>query len=112
MSELYEEGSFPIGLVAEATFTSTRAQLEPDDTLLLLTDGVTEAEDKNRNLLESERLIDALTRHADCSLDAIQQGILGAVEKFAEGANQSDDITLLLVRYIKPMSVRGQLALL
>jgi sigma-B regulation protein RsbU (phosphoserine phosphatase) len=60
LSELYDEGSFPIGLVAEATFTSTRAQLEPDDTLLLFTDGVTEAEDKNRNLFESERLIDAL----------------------------------------------------
>jgi serine phosphatase RsbU (regulator of sigma subunit) len=101
VSELYTEGSFPIGLIPEASFTASRVQLEPDDTLLLFTDGVTEAEDKKRSLFETERLMEAFARHSDCSLDRLQSGIFDAVEKFSAGTKQSDDITLLLVRYRK-----------
>lgn len=104
VSELYHEGSFPIGLVDEATYAASCVQLEPDDTLLLFTDGVTEAEDKDRNLFEVERLMDAFAQHYGCTLDVLKTGILSAVEKFTEGANQSDDITLLVVRYRKPGS--------
>jgi serine phosphatase RsbU (regulator of sigma subunit) len=102
VSELYQEGSFPIGLVDVASFEACRIQLEPGDTLLLFTDGVTEAEDKNRNLFEIERLIEALSHHAGCSIDALQSGLLAAVEQFTEGAIQSDDLTLLLAQYRKP----------
>jgi sigma-B regulation protein RsbU (phosphoserine phosphatase) len=101
VSELYTEGSFPIGLVKKASFTASRIRLEPDDTLLLFTDGVTEAEDKERNLFGHTQLVDAFVRHSNGSLDAIQSGILGALKKFTEGTRQSDDITLLLVRYRK-----------
>jgi serine phosphatase RsbU (regulator of sigma subunit) len=44
VSELYNEGSFPVGLIPEADYTSARLQLEPEDTLVLFSDGVTEAE--------------------------------------------------------------------
>lgn len=102
VSELYQEGSFPIGLLDEASYTSTSVQLEPDDTLLLFTDGVSEAEDRDRNLFEVPRLIDAFGRYSGCSLDELKAGILDTVEKFSDGAKQSDDITLLLVRYRRP----------
>jgi serine phosphatase RsbU (regulator of sigma subunit) len=99
VSELYSEGSFPLGLVEGATYTSERAQLEPGDTLLLYTDGVTEAEDKDRNLFQDTRLKEAFGLHQDFSLKSLQDGIFDAIEKFAEGASQSDDLTLLVVRY-------------
>ncbi len=99
VSELYTTGSFPIGLVDEASFTSTRIQLEPGDTLLLYTDGVTEAEDRDRNLFQDGRLKEAFGQHQGSSLKTLQDGILSAVAKFTDGANQSDDVTLLLVRY-------------
>ena len=99
VSELYSEGTLPVGLADQAHFTASRIQLEHDDTLLLFTDGVTEAEDRRRNLFGQPKLMDAFLRHANSSLDALKSGILGEVEKFAEGARQSDDITLLLVRY-------------
>ena len=44
VSELYTEGSFPVGLIPEADYASARLQLEPEDTLVLFSDGVTEAE--------------------------------------------------------------------
>jgi serine phosphatase RsbU (regulator of sigma subunit) len=102
VTELYSTGSFPIGLVEEARFTSTRMQLEPGDTLLLYTDGVTEAENRARDLFDEEGLKEAFRLHHDSSLKGIQDGIFGAIEKFMDGATQSDDVTLLLVRYRGP----------
>jgi serine phosphatase RsbU (regulator of sigma subunit) len=99
VSELYTTGSFPVGLVDQATFTSSRIQLEPGDTLLLFTDGVTEAEDRDRNLFQDGRLMEAFCQHQNESLKAVQDGILSTIEKFTQGAEQSDDVTLLLVRY-------------
>lgn len=99
ISELYTNGSFPVGLIPGASFAADRIQLEPDDTLLLFTDGVTEAEDKEMNLFGSERLVETFARHADGSLDALQSGVLSAVKSFSAGAKQTDDITLLVVRY-------------
>jgi phosphoserine phosphatase RsbU/P len=102
VSELYSTGSFPIGLVDKATFTSARIQLEPEDTLLLYTDGVTEAEDRDRNLFQDGGLKEAFCRYQGSSLKVLQEGILSAVEEFTQGASQSDDVTLLLVRYRGP----------
>ena len=102
VSELYTGGSFPVGLLDEATFKASRIQLEPGDTLVLYTDGVTEAEDRGQKPFGVERLKDVLGRNPDATLDAIQTAILNAVGQFAEGVGQSDDITLLVVRYRRP----------
>jgi phosphoserine phosphatase RsbU/P len=99
VSELYSGGSFPIGLVEGASYTSSSIQLEPNDTLLLYTDGVTEAENRDGKLYQEDRLEESFVRHKDSSLNALQEGILSDVERFTEGASQSDDITLLLARY-------------
>lgn len=102
VSELYSTGSFPIGLVETATFKSARIQLEPGDTLLMFTDGLTEAENKERDFFEEERLREVFGRQQDSPLNDVQNGILSAVEKFTEGASQSDDVTLVVVRYLGP----------
>jgi serine phosphatase RsbU (regulator of sigma subunit)/pSer/pThr/pTyr-binding forkhead associated (FHA) protein len=107
VSELYTGGSFPIGLIEQASFTASRIQLEPDDTLLLFSDGVIEAEDKEQNLFGLERLKEEFSHHSESSLDALQSGIFRAVEKFSGGAKQSDDITLLAVRYRKQVDRIG-----
>ena len=99
VSELYSDGSLPIGLFCEDSYSSAHVQLEPGDTLLLYTDGVTEAEDRGKHLFQEERLRDALRAHRDASLKDLQDGIFRAVETFSEGASQSDDVTLLVVRF-------------
>jgi sigma-B regulation protein RsbU (phosphoserine phosphatase) len=99
VSELYSTGSFPIGLVKMASYSSSNIQLEPGDTLLLYTDGVTEAEDKDRNLFQDERLKDVFSQHQDSTLKTLQDGIFSAIEDFTKGASQADDVTLLMVRY-------------
>jgi phosphoserine phosphatase RsbU/P len=101
VSELYTEGSFPVGLISEAEFTSARVQLEPEDTLILFSDGVTEAENPNHELFEVSGLCKALEGRQDTPVEALQQSILESVRSFSKGASQSDDITLLVVRYRK-----------
>lgn len=102
VTELYSEGSFPVGLIPEAEYTSARLQLEPEDTLVLFSDGVTEAENTRQELFEVAGLSRVLAGQQSASVEELQQSILNAVRAFTSGAKQSDDLTLLVVRYRKP----------
>jgi serine phosphatase RsbU (regulator of sigma subunit) len=99
VTELYNEGSFPVGLILEADYESACLQLEPEDTLVLYSDGVTEADNVNHDLFEVSGLSHALAGKQDVPVEVLQQSVLDAVSAFARGASQSDDITLLVVRY-------------
>ncbi|MGD1063599.1 MAG: SpoIIE family protein phosphatase [Terracidiphilus sp.] len=99
VTELYNEGSFPVGLIPEASYEYARLQLEPEDTLVLYSDGVTEAENVNHDLFEVSGLSQALAGKQDVPVEVLQQSVLDAVSAFTRGASQSDDITLLVVRY-------------
>ncbi len=99
VTELFTEGSFPVGLIPEAKYTAAHATLEPGDTLVLFSDGVTEAEDPEEQLYGVTRLKEVVAGQSDASLDHLQQAIVESVETFTQGANQADDLTILLVRY-------------
>jgi len=97
--EAFTEGSFPVGLVPEAEFCTATLQLEPNDTLVLYSDGVTEAMDPDEQLYGVGRLRGVLTGKNEMPLDEIQKTVLESVENFARGARQADDVTMLLVRF-------------
>jgi sigma-B regulation protein RsbU (phosphoserine phosphatase) len=97
--DVFTEGSYPVGLVPEAEYTAVCLKLEPGDTLVLFSDGVTEAMDPAEQLFGVPRLRDVLTGHMQTPLEELQQIVLQSVENFAHGASQADDLTLLLVRY-------------
>lgn len=97
--EPFSEGSYPVGLVPEAEYAVARLKLEPGDTIVLFSDGVTEAMDPNEELFGVPRLREVLTGQMECPLDQLQKCVLEAVENFARGASQTDDLTLLIVRY-------------
>ncbi len=97
--DVFNEGSYPVGLVPEAEYTAVCLKLEPGDTLVLFSDGVTEAMDPAEQLFGVPRLKEVLHGQNESSLEHIKQRILDSVENFARGASQADDLTLLLVRY-------------
>ena len=74
-------------------------RLKPGDTFFLYTDGVTEAMNPDRQQFSTDRLRDCLTKYKDNGLremvNCMRQEILG----FARGAPQSDDVTMVVVRY-------------
>ena len=97
--EAFKEGSFPVGLVPEAEFSTTTLQLQPNDTLVLYSDGVTEAMDPDEQLYGMNQLKALLMGKNELRLDQIQKAVLESVENFARGARQADDLTILLVRF-------------
>jgi serine phosphatase RsbU (regulator of sigma subunit) len=97
--EPFAEGSCPVGLVPEAQYAVAHLKLEPGDTMVLFSDGVTEAMDPDEELFGVPRLRKLLTGQPECPLEQLQKCVLEAVENFARGASQADDLTLLIVRY-------------
>lgn len=96
----FTEGTLPIGLLPEAEFMTSRLQLEPNDTLFLFSDGVTEAMDPDKLFYGVPRLIEVLQGKSDLPLDDIHNTVLESVENFTRGAPQADDLTMLVVRYL------------
>jgi serine phosphatase RsbU (regulator of sigma subunit) len=99
VSEIFTQGSFPVGLIPDAQYAAVRERLEPGDTLVLFSDGVTEAADLQEHMFGVPRLSELLAGHHDTPLDQLQKKVVDSVENFARGASQADDITLLLIRY-------------
>jgi sigma-B regulation protein RsbU (phosphoserine phosphatase) len=99
LAEPFTEGSYPVGLVPGAGYKAACVKLEAGDTLVLFSDGVTEAADPDEQLFGVPRLREALAGRHDAPLDHLQKAVFDSVENFTRGASQADDITLLLVRY-------------
>ena len=104
VEEAFTEGSYPVGLVPDAMYTAACLKLQPGDTLVLFSDGVTEAMDPDEQLFGVPRLREVLEGKTNMDLEEIQKTVLESVENFARGARQADDLTLLLVRYRDPKS--------
>ncbi|MFI5115434.1 MAG: SpoIIE family protein phosphatase [Terriglobales bacterium] len=86
-----EDGNLPVGLVAGAEFQVTRLQLKPGDRLLLVTDGVTEAEDAAGEFFGMERL-------ENCGKDGFA-AIERAVTDFRGNTALTDDCTITEMLY-------------
>ncbi|MBN1467547.1 MAG: PP2C family protein-serine/threonine phosphatase [Fusobacteriaceae bacterium] len=75
-----------------------KIKLNEGDILLYYTDGVTEAENKNKDLFGIERLKKVFLENSYKSAQQIKEEILKEIEVFKEGHEQVDDITLLVVK--------------
>jgi len=84
----------PVGASAKSVFTQVPFQLEPGDTIVIYTDGVTEAMNASKQQYGDQRLIAAI-RESDGTSSGIIASILRTVREFAAGHPQSDDITLV-----------------
>jgi sigma-B regulation protein RsbU (phosphoserine phosphatase) len=88
-----------LGLMPSEDITSETIELQQGETLVLFTDGVSEAFDTNQELFGEERLVSELQCATSRTARETTHGVLEAVRRHAEGAKQSDDITVLSVRY-------------
>ncbi|HEY7374177.1 MAG TPA: SpoIIE family protein phosphatase [Polyangia bacterium] len=79
------------------TTVDTELRLEPGDTVLLHTDGITEARNAAREMFGLERLCRALERAAIRDVDGVRDQILREVRAFTSA--QADDMTVVVLRY-------------
>jgi sigma-B regulation protein RsbU (phosphoserine phosphatase) len=87
-----------VGIVDGLSYEAAQVDMPAGSTLLLYTDGITEAEDPAGEMFGDERL-QALVRGLDRpSAGGLVNAVLSAVDAFAGGTRQADDITLLALR--------------
>jgi len=91
-------GGMPLGVFEDAKFGERELQLKPGETLLVYTDGVTEAMNQAKDLFGEDRLEKAVTGVADLSPEKIAERVIEQVEGFVLEAERSDDITLLAIQ--------------
>ncbi len=86
-------GNLPVGLLADATYASDHCQMRPGDRLILVTDGVTEAENARGDMFDSTRL------EAVAGKCASMDDIFAAVATFCGGTPLNDDCTVVEIDY-------------
>jgi phosphoserine phosphatase RsbU/P len=91
-------GGMPLGVFEDAKFGERELQLKPGETLLVYTDGVTEAMNQAKDLFGEDRLEKAVTGVTDLSPEKIAERVIEQVEGFVLEAERSDDITLLAIQ--------------
>ncbi len=98
--ETIASGGNVLGLRDEmpGDFFEIEFELEPGDTVLLYTDGVTEAHNRASEMFELGRLESAFERHIIGSTKSLIEGVLDEVLEFVGDAPQHDDITLVALR--------------
>ena len=87
-----------VGAFDNISYKEDTLQLEQGDTLVMYTDGVTEAMNPHNEEFGSKRLNDVLGGLASCSSQQIVETVKSSVREFADVAEQSDDITMLVLK--------------
>jgi len=90
--------SVPVGLFANPPFPTTRLTLGVGDTLLLYTDGVTEAADASGREFGRERLVAAASRAEGIPVAGAVAGAVEDLERFRGNGPRTDDLTLFALR--------------
>jgi phosphoserine phosphatase RsbU/P len=93
-----EASGTPLGLLEDSQFVSKSFQLEIGDVLVMYTDGITEAENPERELWGQDRLESVLRSCRDHTLPQMVRRILEEMLAFASGLSQRDDVTLIVIK--------------
>lgn len=89
---------FLLGVIQEVKLEEHVIDINPGDTLIFYTDGVTEARDPHGGLFTDERLTAVVQANVNASTQQLQDAILAAVEEFTDGAPLPDDLTLFVIK--------------
>lgn len=97
VTEIEDAGGLLLGKFENAPYQKGEITMKPGDTLVTLTDGVTEAENEDEEMFEENRLVSYLEKCGTRPPEKMVKGLFLEVMKFAGAAVQSDDITVLAV---------------
>ena len=89
----------PIGLFDDTKYTVQEISIQPDSLIFLYTDGLTEAKNAEHKLFGLERVQAVLNTCADNDSEEVLEKITQSVNGFVKLAEQSDDLTMLAIRY-------------
>ena len=89
--------AFFLGMFDSASYESRPFRLGQGDILVVISDGLTDAQNPREEMFGEERLLQVIRREAPAGGHAIGQKFLAAIEEFTQGMAQTDDITFVVV---------------
>ncbi len=97
---MVSDAGFPLGIMPEATYHEATAKLAPGDTVLIYSDGYTDAQNQDGDFLSEDGLSSAFlgAAHAPSTEDVFRD-LQSAVDRFMNGREATDDMTLVIARY-------------
>ena len=99
VSRVATTGDIILGCMEDFEYSSKKIQLNPGDLLFMYTDGVPEAFNTKEEMYGEERLISFLESHKSNTIEEVVKDSNLSVAKFSAGMAQSDDITILAIKY-------------
>ncbi|MDD3088367.1 MAG: SpoIIE family protein phosphatase [Candidatus Omnitrophica bacterium] len=100
-------GGPAVGMFEETSYHDERLVLPPGDALYLYTDGVTEAMDADSRMFSEERLLEGVEDHKGLDARGMVESVVRLVSSFTGNVDRSDDITVLVIRYLGRMGEGG-----
>lgn len=91
-------GGMPLGIIATQGYEAGKCSLEEGDSVVLVSDGVTEAFNLEGAMFEEERLIAAVRASGELTAVETLERLIGDVDEFSQGCEQADDISVLVLR--------------
>lgn len=97
-----ERHSPPLGCMEGIPYKEKQMTLQPGDMIYVYTDGVTEATNSKNELFGETRMLESLNRPYEGDVSALDRNVKDDIDKFIDGAQQFDDITMLCMKYNGP----------
>ncbi len=98
------DANIPVGLMSDWQYTQQNTTIQPGSRLFLYTDGLTEAEDAEHRQYGEERMFAALSQTDSLAPRDLIAAMTESVHSFVAGAEQSDDLTMLAIQFIKTIN--------
>jgi serine phosphatase RsbU (regulator of sigma subunit) len=98
--EQLSSGGFPLGILPSAEFEVGETQLQPGESLVIYSDGVSEANNIKEEEFGMERLMDVVRRNLPSSAAGLRDKVESALSAFTQTAPANDDITLVIVKRV------------
>ena len=97
------ESNLPIGVMPDWHFTEQEIVMAPGTTIFLYTDGLTEAENASQEQFGEKRMTDVITTQmaVNASPQTLIETMTDAVHQFVGETEQSDDLTMLVIKFVK-----------
>jgi sigma-B regulation protein RsbU (phosphoserine phosphatase) len=93
-------GGMPVGLLPFISYEQGEVELQAGDVVMACSDGVTEAMNHQDEMWDDAALERVLRCNASLPALQIIERVVAAVDKFADGAEQSDDITVTVLKFV------------
>ncbi len=96
--QLLNKTGMIVGVMEDLQWEPRTIHMTAADLLLLYTDGVTDAENKDQDFFGDARLLETVSAHTPCSAQDVQDALLAEIHTFVGDVPQFDDITLVVLK--------------